>query len=110
MRTRETTPPRQSRLPEQIRCPRLRGDGTSAAAWKDLRKGHHVEVYLDDNLYGRGEIDDKAEDSTLIWVRFHDGRGRHMCFLEDGFSVVVQEPDASLVQQQTRALARGAKR
>jgi hypothetical protein len=89
--------------------PMLRPDGKISAAWEDLRKGHQVEIYHDDVLYGYGEIDTKTDDSRIVWILHNDGQPRRLYFLDDGFSVVIQDPDPSLNQQQNRAIARGGK-
>lgn len=64
-------------------------DSSSAADhWGDLKPGDHVEIYRLGAFVGRGEIDGKTADSSVIWVLLH-GTGRAMFHFEDGVSAVV---------------------
>ncbi|MFJ5956651.1 hypothetical protein ACIQC5_11930 [Paenarthrobacter sp. NPDC092416] len=66
-----------------------------------------MEIFQDDVYYGSGEIDAKTEDSGIVWVLHDDGQPRRLYFKEDGFSVIILDPDPSVVQNHVRAMARG---
>lgn len=68
----------------------MTNSSSSASQWSDLKCGDYVGVYREGTLVGRGGIDDKTVDSSVIWVLFH-GRGRAMFHLEDGVFVVLED-------------------
>ncbi|GAP55225.1 hypothetical protein AHiyo6_17900 [Arthrobacter sp. Hiyo6] len=92
-------------VPVRQVAPRLRGHTELPSAWSDLKCGDYVEIHRDGTHVGRGEIDDKTDDSSIIWVLFHDGRGRSLCHVEDGFSAVVVGPYASANHGETNGFS-----
>lgn len=55
--------------------------------FSSLKRGQQVVLrhYSGDQF--SGVLDDRAEDSSVVWVRLDDGAGRRLFHREDGYSL-----------------------